>query len=155
MFSIFNKKKLNERQIENLGTLGHRIGQAISKSKALRICHLYTKRFGNRHPAIIVTIFMTLCFLSLGFNIYNISEYKDHDASVGLKLNAPKIHSNYDDSIRLIRREIDQAFSNARSISDSIKAILKKPNLTHEDSVYVVMKGKYLERITNSIQKTQ
>lgn len=155
MSFIFNKNKLNEHQIDKLGSLGQRLGQKIYRSRPFRIWYIYTKRFGNRYPAVIVTLFMTLCCLSLGINIYNLSRNSPSETSVGLNLSSPKLHSNYDDSIRFIRRGIDQVFIDARIISDSIQAILQKPNLTHEDSVYVVVKGKYLERLTNSIQKTQ
>lgn len=158
MFSPFKKNKLKEEQIDKFGKAGETLGKKIRQSSYFQNFYNKANDFGTRHTLFVVILMLSLCCFSFGLQIYGIFQRKNSRTSVPseqLENTLPKIstYSNYDDSIRIAKDGIERIFIEAKDISDSIQRILAKPNPTHEDSIYVITQGKYLEKLTNALKK--
>ena len=157
MLSLFKKHKLKEEQLDKFGKAGETLGQKIRQSTKFQRIYNAANDFGTRHTSAVVILMLSLCCLSLGLQIYRIFKADSTPVppiSPQLEHALPEAtYSNYDDSIRIAKDGIERIFIEAKDISDSIQRILAKPNPTHEDSIYVVTQGKYLEKITNALKK--
>lgn len=157
MLSPFKKNKLKDEQIDKFGKAGETLGQKIRQSSYFQNFYNRANDFGTRHTLFVVILMLSLCCLSFGLQIYGIFHRKNSNTSTPSKQLEHALpegtYSNYDDSIRIAKEGIEHIFIEAKDISDSIQRILAKPNPTHEDSIYVITQGKYLEKLTNALKK--
>lgn len=155
MFSFIPKKKFDEKQISKFENLGTTLGKKLRSSKRFQKVYKKSTEFGNRNPEIIVGVSLSLALLSVGISVYNFyaASLPQSKPTSSERLIDINLSSHYDDSIRIAKDGIEQILIEAKDISDSIQTLLRKDKLTREDSIYVITQGKYLEDITNIIQK--
>lgn len=154
MFSLFKKQKFSEEQVQRFETFGQRIGMKLKKSKLLRLGYTQAQKYGNKNPKVIVSIALSLSLLTTCLSFYRIFTTESDDKSQEL-LPVIDIHKigKYDDSIRITEDKIQELLKDGQLISDSIQKILSKDKISRSESIYVAVNGRYIQEITDIIQK--